>query len=98
MTELDVIKCTTAIGTNRIYLVYNESTLEVQKIVWYRTDFNHHCAPVLSLSDEYNLADIDMTIIDANTYEFALPTGLFLGTDSMGDLDPSGVIEYFRNR
>ena len=98
MAELLVLRATDSSITNSISLDYDEDSLEAQKIIWRSSDFTHLCIPVTTLSQDYNLTRDNMNLVDANTFEFILPTGLFLVYDEMGDLDPSGIQSYLRNK
>lgn len=98
MAKLKLVRCTNNQTVQIISLEYNESTLEAQKIIWYRSDTNNSCLAILLLSEEYNLVAEDFDVIDANNYEFILPTGLFMEFDETEDLDISVVTDYLRNR
>ena len=98
MNQLTILKCQTNKGVNQIYITYNETTLEAETIVWYCTDKDHSCVAVRTLSEQNNLTRETMILVDENTYEFVLPTGLYLEYDEMGDLTTTNVEEYLKNR
>ena len=98
MAELLIIRASDNDITDAVSLQYDADTLEAQKIIWRSDDFTHQCIPVSLLSQEYNLVREEMDLIDSNTFEFVLPTGLFLFYDDMGDLNTSGVGSHLRSR
>ena len=98
MAELLVMRTTNNDIVNSISLQYDEDTIEAQKIIWRSSDFVQYCRPVSILSQEYNLVREEMDLVDSNTFEFTLPTGIFLSYDEAGDLDLSDVQEYLRSR
>lgn len=94
MTDIDIIKYESNTGINKISLVCDEGTLEAKKVVWYCTEAIQECKDIYALSNYYNIDNTNMVQVDANTYEYVLPEGLFLTYDDNGDLSTENVSNY----
>jgi len=97
MAELVLLQCTGKTGEVKVSLVYDEATLEAEKIVWYHTDPTHDCTGVQDFSSMYNLTAEDFDTISPTVSEFYLPMELYLVETDDG-LDTSNVSNWLKAR